>query len=289
LSDSFPIQNGLKQGDALSPLLYNFALEYTIRKVQENQVGLKLNGTRQLLAYAVDVNLLGDNIDTIEKNTVTLIDASKEFGLEINIEKIEYMLLSRHQDAVQNRDIEIVNRSFENVSQFKYLGTTVTIQNLIQEKIKRRLSSGNVRYHSIQSLLSSRLLSKNLKMRIYKTIISPVILYGREIWSLTLREEHRLRVFENKVLRSIFGPKRDEVTGGWRKLHNEELSDLSSSPSIIRIIKSRRMRWAEHVARMEEKRNAYRLLMVKPEGKIPLGRPKRRWVDNIKMHLLDIG
>jgi hypothetical protein len=104
LSDSFPIQNGLKQGDALSPLLFNFPVEYTIRKVQENQVGLKLNGTHQLLAYADDVNLLRDNIDTIKRNTETLIDASKEVGLEINIEKTKYMLLSHHQNAGQNRD-----------------------------------------------------------------------------------------------------------------------------------------------------------------------------------------
>jgi hypothetical protein len=103
---------------------------------------------------------------------------------------------------------------------------------------------------------------------------------------LTLRQEHRLRVFENKVLRRIFGPKRDEVTGGWRKLHNEELHDFYPSPSIIRIIKSRRMRWAGHVARTGEKRNVYRLLVGKPEAKRPLGRPRRRWVDNVKMDLL---
>jgi hypothetical protein len=111
------------------------------------------------------------------------------------------------------------------------------------------------------------------------------VLYGCETWSLTLREEHRLRVFENKVLRMICGTKRDKVIGGWRKLHNEELRDLCSSPSIIRIMKSRRMRWAGHVARMRENRNAYWLLVGKPEGKIPLGRPRRRWVDNIKMNL----
>jgi hypothetical protein len=128
-----------------------------------------------------------------------------------------------------------------------------------------------------------------VKVRIYKTIILPVVLYRCETWSLTVREEHKLRVFENRVLTRIFGPKRDGVTGGWRKLYNEQLHNLYSSPSIIRIIKSRRMRWAGYVARMGEKRNVYRLLVGKPEGRRPLGRPRRRWIDNIKMDLLEIG
>jgi hypothetical protein len=125
--------------------------------------------------------------------------------------------------------------------------------------------------------LSSRLLSKNVKIRIYKTIILPVIFYGCETWSRASREEHRLRVFENRVLRRLFGPKRAEVTGSWRKLHNVELHNLYSSPSIIRIIKSTRMRWGGHVTRMGEKRNAYRILVGKPEEKRPLGRPKHGW------------
>jgi hypothetical protein len=147
---------------------------------------------------------------------------------------------------------------------------------MIQEEIKRRLNSGNACCHSVQSLLSSRLLSKNFKIRIYQTIILPVVLYGCETWSLTLGEKHSLRVFENRVLRRIFGPKRDEVRGEWRKLHNKELHDLYSSPSINRIIKSLRMRWAGHVARMGKKSNAYRLLVGKPEGRRPLGRSRRR-------------
>jgi hypothetical protein len=110
-------------------------------------------------------------------------------------------------------------------------------------------------------------------------IILLLALHGCETWSLTLREEHRLGVFEDRVLRRIFGPNRDEVTGEWRKLHNEELHDLYSSPSIIRIMKARRMKWAGHVVRMGEKRNAYRLLVGKPEGRRPLRRPRRRWVD----------
>jgi hypothetical protein len=171
------------------------------------------------------------------------------------------------------------------VSQLKYLGSTVTDENLIQKEIKRRLISGIACYHSVQNLLSSRLLSKNLKIRINKTIILPVVLYG----SLTLREEHRLRVFENRVLRRIFGTKRNEVTWKWRKLHNEKLHDLYSSASIIRILKSRRMRWAGHVARMGEKRNVYELLVGNPEGKRPLRSPRLKWVDNIKMDLVEVG
>jgi hypothetical protein len=122
-----------------------------------------LKGKYQLLAYTDDVNLLGESIDTIKKNTETLIYDSKEVCLEINIEKTKYMLLSRQQSAGQNRDIKIANRSFENVPKFKYLGTTVTNQNLIQEEIKRKLNSGKACYHSVQNLLSSQLLSKNLK------------------------------------------------------------------------------------------------------------------------------
>ena len=125
--------------------------------------------------------------------------------------------------------------------------------------------------------------------KIYRTIILPVVLYGCEAWSLTAREERKLRVFENMVLRRIFGPRRDEVTGEWRRLHNEELNGLYSSRNILRVIKSRIMRLAGHVARMGEERGEYKVLVGKPEGKRPLGRPRRRWVDNIRMDLQEVG
>jgi hypothetical protein len=138
-------------------------------------------------------------------------------------------------------------------------------------------------------VLSSCLLSRNVKVKIYKTIILPAVLDGCGTWSLTLREEHILRVFENRVLRRIFGPKRDEVTGKWRKLHNEELHILYSSPDIIRQITSRRMRWAGHVARMGEARKVYRVLVGKPERKRPLRRLRHRWEDGIRMDVGKIG
>ena len=127
------------------------------------------------------------------------------------------------------------------MGELKYLVKTLTNQNSIQEEINSRLKSGNACYYSVQNLLSSSLLPKNLKIKIYRTIILPVVLYGCETWSLTLREERRLRVSENRVLREIFGPRRDEVTGKWRKLHNDELNGVHSSANIIRMIESRRI------------------------------------------------
>jgi hypothetical protein len=129
------------------------------------------------------------------------------------------------------------------------------------------------------------LLSKNVKIKIYKTVILQVVLYVCETWSLILREDCTLRVFNNRMLRRIFGTKRDEVTGEWRRLHSEELYALYYSSNIIQVINSRRLRWAGHVARMWERRGAYRALVRKPEERRPLGRPRRRWEDNIKMGL----
>jgi len=169
LSDMFPIRNGLKQGDALSPLLFNFALEYAIRKVQVNQGGWKLNGTHQLLAYADDVNILGESVNTVKENAEALVVATKEIGLEVNADKTAYMVMSRDQNAGRSHSMKNGNSSIETVKEFKYLGTTLRNQNSIQEEIKSSLKLGNACYYSVQDLLSSSLLSKNLKIKIYST------------------------------------------------------------------------------------------------------------------------
>jgi hypothetical protein len=207
----------------------------------------------------------------------------------VNPEKTKYMLMSRSQKVGQRGSIKTANRSFEGVAELKYLEPEVTDQNCLHEDIKSRLNSGNACYHPVQSLLSSSLLSRNVKDKINKTIILPVVLYGCDTWPLILSEEHRLRVFENRVLRGIFGPKRDEVRGERRKLHSGELHNLYSSPGIIRQIKSRRMRWAEHVARVGEGRKVHKVLVGKPKGRRPLERPRPRREDGIRMDIRQSG
>ena len=220
--DTFHIKNGLKHGDALLPLLVNFDVEYAIRKA--NQEGLKLNNTHQVVVYADD-DMLGT--DTYYKKTQALVVASNGIRLEVNAKETKYIGMSRDQNAGQSHNIKIDNKSFERAEQFRYFITVLTNQNRIQEEIKSMLKSGNFSCHLMQNLLPSCLLSKNIRLR-YTELILPVVLYRCETWSLTLQEEWRLRVFENRVPRRIFGLRRDEVTREWKRLHNEELYDLYS-------------------------------------------------------------
>jgi len=139
---------------------------------------LKLNGTHQLLAYADDVNILGRSIHTLKENAKPLVTATREIGLEVSADKTKYMVMSLDQNTGRNHSVRINNSTFERVEEFKYLVTTLTSQNSIPEEIKSRLRIGNACYYSVQNLLSSRLLSKNLKIKIYRTIILPVVYMG---------------------------------------------------------------------------------------------------------------
>ena len=167
-----------------------------IRRVQIKQDGLKSNGTHQLLVYVDDVNVLGGSVYTIKKNAEALVVTSKEIGQGVNADKTQYMVMSGDQNAGRSHSIKNDNSSFESVEQFKCWGTTLTNQNSTQEEIKSRLKSGRAYYHSWKNLLSSSLLSKDLKITTCRTIILSVFfLYGCDTWSLAFREKLRLRVF----------------------------------------------------------------------------------------------
>jgi hypothetical protein len=160
----FPIMNGLKQGDALSPLLFNFALEYAIRRVQVNQDGLKLNGTYQLLVYTDIVNMLGGTVQAVKKNAETFVVTSKETGVEVNVDKTKYVVMFRDQKAGRShRLIDNMSSNFERLEEFNYFGANLTYQSYIQEEIKSRLKLGNSCYHSAQNLLSSSVLCQKFK------------------------------------------------------------------------------------------------------------------------------
>ena len=179
---------------------------------------MKLIGTHQLLFYNDYLHVLGASVRTIKENTEPSVCISDEIGLELNDEKTKYMVMSRDQHAVQNHNIYIGNKSFEKVEYFNYLGTSLMNHNSFHVEIKCRLQSGNTCCYWVQNLSSSSLLSKNIKVNIYGTIILPFVLYGCDTWSPTVSEEHRLRVFGNSVLRKVFGPMREEVAGEGEKM-----------------------------------------------------------------------
>ena len=185
LVDMFSIKNSLKQGDTILSLLFNFTLDYAVRRVQANQEHFNLNSIHHFPVYGDDVNAMGRNIHTIKKNTKALLVASKESDLDINTERTKYVVMSQSQDAGQNHNIKIYNKSFEKVEQLKYLGTSLTNQNSIHKEIKSRLQSLNACCHSLQNLSSSSLLSHNKKIKVYRTIILPVVLYECKTWSHT--------------------------------------------------------------------------------------------------------
>jgi hypothetical protein len=175
------------------------------------------------------------------------------------------MLMPEDQNAGQNNNIKTDNKFFGSAGTVSYFGANLSSQNSIQEEIKSSLKLGNAFHHSAQNLLSSSLLSSSTKVEKYRAINLPVVLYECESWSLTQREEHRLRMSENRVLGRIFGPQGNEVRGEWRTLHEEELNDVCSSPNIVRVIKSRRIRWAGYVVCVGWGIQCF--LVGKPEGR----------------------
>ena len=278
-SPSFTTHKGLKQGDALSTLLFNVVLEGIVRRTKLNASKTLATSSIQLLAFADDIDIVGRTEAAVKETYVVLREEAAKVGLMINEEKTKYMTT-----RPDNRDkVEMGGQSFETVNEFVYLGALIRCDNDNTMEIKRRIMLANRCFYGLKKHLRARQLTKETKCAIYKTIIRPVLTYGSESWPLTKADENLLLVFERKVLRTIFGAIQEN--GVFRRRFNFELQRDYGEANIIAIIKTNRLRWAGHLARMEDERPAKTLFRNVPAGRRSVGRPKMRWIDGVQSDL----
>lgn len=288
LTEEFEVATGLKQGDALSPMLFNLILEHVIRKVLNHDSGVELNGKHQIIGYADDLALLGTCANEVRIMAKTLEEEGRKVGLRINQDKTEYFHMRRYKDTrARRKDLVVEGTTYKGVEKFKYLGCTVTDTNERHEEIDIRIHNALRCSAALHQILVSKLISRRTKIRIYKTVIRPILMYGCEAWTLTLKEENKLLVAERKILRKILGPTR-EVDGTWRIRKNQEIEDLVGEPNIMGETKSARLRWLGHVERMKEDRAVKRAYMGRPAGRRPVGRPRYRWIDQVHKDLCEL-
>ncbi|KAI5635421.1 guanylate kinase domain-containing protein [Phthorimaea operculella] len=288
LTEEFDVITGLKQGDALSPLLFNLVLEHAIRKVLALDGGVELNGKHKVIGYADDLALLGQCQSDVEAMVRTLELEGKSVGLSINRDKTEYFLMRRYKNPRQKRkDLHVDGTTYKGVDKFKYLGCTVTDTNQRNEEIDIRIQNALRCSAALHKVLVSKLISRKTKIRVYKTVIRPILMYGCEAWTLTQKEENKLLVAERKIYRKMLGPTRRD-DGSWRVRKNRELEELVAEPNIIGEINSARIRWLGHLERMGEDRAVKRAYLGKPNGKRPVGRPRYRWADEAEKDLLQL-
>ena len=235
-------------------------------------------------------------MDTIAQSTrdakevFTLFEnGAKEVGLEVNEDKTKYMVATKNPRPRVRQNVTINEYNFEVVKEFKYLRTIITSENKYEKDVAARIIAGNRAYYSLRTLLKSKILSRPAKIRVYKTIIRPTITYGSETWTLNQRETTKLLVLERKILRTIYGPCREETTGEWRRRHNDELQTIYGDENIVRYIKANRIRWAGHVLRSSDERLLNATFWERPDGKRSVGRPRNRWKDAVASDLRKMG
>lgn len=286
LSAPFEINQGLRQGDVISAILFNLVLERAVRRISSNPGGTLFNRQVQTLAFADDVGLIARSKKALSEGFKELEAAAGELGLEINEEKTEYMLMTR-RDVLHQGKVELGRKSFKNSKQFKYLGSTLTNNNSVTQEIETRLAAGNKSYFALLRVMKSSIISRDTKIRVYLTVIRPVVLYGSETWTMTTRDEELIRRWERKVLRRIYGPLFEE--GQWRIRSNAEIYVMYNRPDIVCEIRKGRLRWLGHVERMPEERAAKKVYKGNPGGRRLRGRPRLRWQEQVEDHLRQLG
>ncbi|KAE9539532.1 hypothetical protein AGLY_004784 [Aphis glycines] len=253
----------------------------------EPHEGIKLrNSTIPLLAYADDIVLMDESQDGVKRLCGRLINAAQKVGLQINEQKTEYMIIGRQN--WMDQVLEVGHFKFKRVNSFKYLGSIVTEKNDITKEVAARIQAENRIYYGLEKLLSSRSLSREIKRRLYTSLIRPVILYGSETWALRKSDENKFLILERRILRKIFGPIKDNIIGEWRRRKNIELQEIFNENNIAETIKKKRLQWAGHAIRSQN--SLLRMVLEQnPVGKRPLGRPKLRWEDLVKRDIEDLG
>ena len=281
IGETFLLKRGVRQGDALSATLFNIALNKVLEKLTEaDNIIYK---SRQICAYADDIVLISRNLKYLKEMFIHIEQEGKKTGLEINQNKTKYMHITTTEERRNNNDLVIGTYTFENVVNFEYLGTLITQNNKISEDIKRRIIIGNRAYFANLKLIKSKLLTRKTKLKIYKTLIRPVVVYGAETWNLTNSDCNKLRVFERKLIRRIYGAVHEH--GEWRIRNNREINEILQNEDIVRFIKAQRIRWIGHIERMEDSRTAKRMYKARMERRRRPGRPRNRWTDEVEKDL----
>ncbi|PSN54154.1 hypothetical protein C0J52_06854 [Blattella germanica] len=279
LTQTFTVENGVR-GDALSTLLFNLSLDVALQKLNRSgHIGTKIV---QLSAYADDIDIISRNAEELRRTMAIMDHCFKERGLKINVEKTKYMLVTKKEN--NTNCIKINDYTFDQVQEFTYLGSKLNSENNVGREIKQRITNGNRTYYMYSKLMTSKMLNRELKLKMYNTLTRPVVVYGCESWTLNSNDKHLLRIFERKILRRIYYPVCGN-NGEWRIRTNRELEQLMKNEDIVRFIKSRRLAWMGHVLRMDESRIPRRIMEWKPVGRRNKGRPWKRWVDDVEMDI----
>lgn len=273
------MNKGLKQGDGLAPLLFNLALEYVIRKSNINTEGTLVYKSVQIAAYADDINIMARTERELKDTYKCLVQSAREVGLEVNATKTKALIQTRSQKA-QEGSVVISEQKIEIVQNFHYLGTMINNNHNELQEIQNRILKANRTYYALLSMFKSKNVHPYTKIRLYKTMIRPVLIYGCETWAMTKNSENLINAFERKILRRIFGPINDQ--GIWRIRYNRELYQQYKEAELSTVVKFKRLQWAGHVQRMEESSIPRKAMKGKMFGKRHVGKPQKRWIDAVK-------
>lgn len=286
ITDPVQVTKGLRQGDGLSAALFNIALEGVIREC--NITGSLIQKSSQVVAYADDIAVIARDKNSLEDLVNKIDREAQRRGLEINQSKTKYMKISKKKKEGVMTHVQIGKYKLEEVQTFKYLGTIISNKNDRSIEIEQRIKSGHSAYYRYKEIMRSKRISNKTKIRVYKTAIRPTVLYAAETMSATKKDEEKLKVFERKIVRKIYGLKKinDEQ---YRRLTNQEITNILDGEDIVRELKSKRLRWFGHVNRKEDEAIIKKITKWKPQEDRSRGRPKARWEDQVLNDLKELG